>query len=357
MAAALSGTARRPLIPVGSAPERRREQPGRRHADLWLQLTPRQRLVLDRVTAGSSNKEIATQLGVSEQAAKQQVSKLLTRFGVESRTALAQSALAIRITGQRESDLPLEYLFDLAPVAMAMTSGPEHVFRAVNRTFTQLFGDRDGWIGYRLRDLLMEAEPALLPLVDAAYQAGTGTQQGGVPVKWTGRDGATERSLMITVEPTRRAAGAVSGLVFFGVDVTEEIDLRVRLQTAQAQEQAIVQRLPGRIAVIVVDRAGLPVTTTGPLTEILGEPLQPDVVLAAQAPRYALRWADTGLPLSAANSPSVRALAGEDVTAELVGRVHRDGPAIKLRVSARPMRGANDEIVSAVLVLEELPAD
>jgi len=132
--------------------ERRRARPGRRVADLWLQLTPRQRRVLDLVAASASNKDIATVLGVSEQAAKQQVSKLLSRFGVESRTALAQSALAIRITGQRESDLPLEYLFDLAPVAMAMTSGPDHMFRAVNRTFTELFGDREGWIGYRLKE-------------------------------------------------------------------------------------------------------------------------------------------------------------------------------------------------------------
>ncbi|HEV2009802.1 MAG TPA: LuxR C-terminal-related transcriptional regulator [Candidatus Limnocylindria bacterium] len=203
--------------------ERRRSQPGRRFADFWLSLTPRQRLVLDLVSTGASNKEIATKLGTSEQAAKQQVSKLLARFGVESRTGLARSALAIRITGQRASDLPLEYLFDLAPMAMAITTGPEHVFRAVNRTFTELFGDRDGWLGLSLRDVLTPAEAALIPFVDAIYRLGDRLQREGLPIRWSDPDGgAVDRTLTMTIQPTKDATGAVTGLVFFGLDVTSD---------------------------------------------------------------------------------------------------------------------------------------
>ncbi|HEY8805996.1 MAG TPA: PAS domain-containing protein [Candidatus Limnocylindria bacterium] len=334
--------------------ERRRARPGRRVADLWLQLTPRQRRVLDLVAASASNKDIATVLGVSEQAAKQQVSKLLSRFGVESRTALAQSALAIRITGQRESDLPLEYLFDLAPVAMAMTSGPDHMFRAVNRTFTELFGDREGWIGYRLKELLTEPEAALLPLVDAVYRSGGGVQRVGVPVRLTGPDGPIERSLTITVEPTRNAAGAVGGLVFFGVDVTEEIALRARLQAAEDQQHAIVQQLPGEVGVVVVNADGRVVMVTGPIRDMIGGSLEPDVPLARQTPRYGMRWADTGVPLGPTDSPSVRALAGEEVAADLVGRTLADGPEYRMHISARPIRDVHGGITGAVMVFERL---
>ncbi|HEV2250946.1 MAG TPA: LuxR C-terminal-related transcriptional regulator [Candidatus Limnocylindria bacterium] len=334
--------------------DRRRAQPGRRLADLWLQLTPRQRRVLDLVAAGSSNKEIATQLGTSEQAAKQHVSKLLSRFGVESRTALAQSALAIRITGQRDSDLPLEYLFDLAPVAMAMTSGPDHVFRAINHAFSELFGDREGWIGYRLRELLTEPEAALLPLVDAVYQSGGGVQRVGVPVRLTGPAGPIQRSLTITVEPTRTAAGAVGGLVFFGIDVTEEVQLRERLQSAEAERQAIVQQLPGGIGLVVLHADGRVAAMTGSIMELIGGSLDPAVPLASQTPRYAMRWADTGVPLGPADSPSVRALAGEEVAADLVGRALPDGPEYRMRVSARPIRGAHGKITGAVMVFERL---
>ena len=52
-------------------------------------LTPRQRQVLALVRLGNTNKEIATALGITEQAAKVQVSKLIRKFGVANRVALA----------------------------------------------------------------------------------------------------------------------------------------------------------------------------------------------------------------------------------------------------------------------------
>ena len=334
--------------------ERRQPHPGRRAADLWLRLSPRQRAILELLGTGVSNKEIASRLGVSEQAIKQQVSKLLARFGVESRAALAQSALAIRLTGQRDSDLPLEYLFDLAPVAIAMTTGPEHLVRAVNRAFIDLFGDRDGWIGHRLGDLLTESEAAVLPLVDAVYRAGSGVQRVGVPVRWTGPDGPTERSLTIKVEPTRNAALEVTGLAFFGIDVSEQIDLGVRLRTSEAQRDAIVQQLPSGVGVIVVDHAGRPLVMTGPVKDLLGTAVLAGVPLAQQAPRFAMRWAESGAPLTATDSPSVRALAGETLVADVIGHLGDGGAVYSLRLSARPIRGPGEVITGAVMVFERL---
>jgi PAS domain S-box-containing protein len=55
-------------------------------------LTERQRQVLALVRRGRTNKEIASTLGVSEQAAKVQVSKLLRKFGVQNRAALVGAA-------------------------------------------------------------------------------------------------------------------------------------------------------------------------------------------------------------------------------------------------------------------------
>jgi DNA-binding CsgD family transcriptional regulator len=55
-------------------------------------LTSRQSEVLRLVRLGHSNKEIAARLGISEQAAKAQVSKLLRRFRVHNRAALVAMA-------------------------------------------------------------------------------------------------------------------------------------------------------------------------------------------------------------------------------------------------------------------------
>lgn len=55
-------------------------------------LTARQRQVLRLLPEGHTNKEIAQRLGISEQAAKVQISKLLRKFGVHNRAALAAIA-------------------------------------------------------------------------------------------------------------------------------------------------------------------------------------------------------------------------------------------------------------------------
>lgn len=55
-------------------------------------LTERQREVLTLVRAGRTNKEIAAVLGIGEQGAKVQVSKLLRKFGVHNRAALVTAA-------------------------------------------------------------------------------------------------------------------------------------------------------------------------------------------------------------------------------------------------------------------------
>src|SRR5262245_47322998 len=57
-----------------------------------VHLTPREEQVLRHVQAGESNKEIAEDLGISEQAVKALVSRLLLKFQVSNRTTLAAEA-------------------------------------------------------------------------------------------------------------------------------------------------------------------------------------------------------------------------------------------------------------------------
>ena len=51
-----------------------------------LTLTPREHQVLELLAEGLSNKEIASQLGVSPHTAKFHVTALLDKFGAETRT-------------------------------------------------------------------------------------------------------------------------------------------------------------------------------------------------------------------------------------------------------------------------------
>ena len=65
---------------------------GRTAAGSSVQLSPRQREVLDHVLQDLSNKEIGARLNVSERTVKFHVSRLLAKFGVHDRLSLKREA-------------------------------------------------------------------------------------------------------------------------------------------------------------------------------------------------------------------------------------------------------------------------
>jgi DNA-binding CsgD family transcriptional regulator len=62
-----------------------------------LKLTARQLEVLDRVIAGSSNKEIAADLRISLQTTKWHVSRLMIKYRANCRAALVREAVLSRL--------------------------------------------------------------------------------------------------------------------------------------------------------------------------------------------------------------------------------------------------------------------
>ena len=57
-------------------------------------LTPRQNVILRSVARGKTNKDIAAELGISEQGVKVHISRLLERYGAENRVELVSLARA-----------------------------------------------------------------------------------------------------------------------------------------------------------------------------------------------------------------------------------------------------------------------
>ena len=62
-----------------------------------LHLTPRQHRLVRAIVRGRTNREIADELGMSEQTVKNQLSVVFQRFDVRSRLELAVAALRRRI--------------------------------------------------------------------------------------------------------------------------------------------------------------------------------------------------------------------------------------------------------------------
>ena len=75
-------------------------------------LTPRQKETLALVVAGASNKQIASELGVSEETVKRHLYDIFNKRGYESRSHLISSILGKRI---RKLELELETIRSLSP--------------------------------------------------------------------------------------------------------------------------------------------------------------------------------------------------------------------------------------------------
>src|SRR6267142_1036615 len=200
-------------------------------------ITPRELQVLARVLRGESNKAIANALGVSEQAIKEHVSRLMHKLNVPNRAALAEAGSRIELTG--------------------------------------------------------------------------GT---GLPREWV----VESRVIDLVIQPLHDEAGAVNGIVSFAVDVTELVAERRRMQMP-SEIGPVLELIPN--AVVIVDPQGQIVRMND------------------AARRMKIRVERWDLPIA-------RALRGETVAPEPYSCIVGDPPAMKLlKVSARPMRDAKDEIV------------
>jgi DNA-binding NarL/FixJ family response regulator len=65
-----------------------------------MPLTAREMQVLDLVTAGMTNRAVASSLGISERTAREHVARILLKLRVESRVEAAVLATQWRRSGQ-----------------------------------------------------------------------------------------------------------------------------------------------------------------------------------------------------------------------------------------------------------------
>lgn len=327
---------------------------GRRDADR-IDLTDRQREVLQLVAEGLENKEIAGLLGISEQGVKQQVSVLLKKFQVPSRASLTRTAITMRVLGTvaHPNAPPLENLFDRAPLLMAVTSGPDHRYILANREYVRFFGER-GYVGRTVRECFPDLPDERAARLDHAYATGEPYREVNArrPVAMPGEP-PRDAYLTFTAEPLRDASGSITGLAIYGWDVTEELRARERLERLSEEQSALLEQLP--CGLIQTDRRGRAVIVNAVARRMLGgspDPARPAYEQVGEADWY-LRYATSGAPLRQDEAPSSRAINGWPFDDDLLVR-RRDGADIRVRTSARPLYDAHGSVVGSIITLIEL---
>jgi PAS domain-containing protein len=314
-------------------------------------LTSRQRQVLDLVVRGLGNKAIASELGIGEQAAKEQVSTLLRRFGATNRAALAEIGTQLHIMGVTDGDTGwLPYLFMAAPMGMQVFRGPDHLIVATNETARKAT-DRDV-IGLPLREGYPLTADRIGPMLEHVLATGERHVEYEFSGTWV-RDGQMQASYSdFVLQPIKGSDGTVTDVVLFGADVTERVLARRRAEQLNAEQLAIFDLM--QEGVMVADGDGRLLKINDAARRIAGIPDDFTGVVEDHVGLFQLRHPD-GRPLDYPEHPIIRALAGEKVPwTELIVFNPKRRADVSLRVAAVPMRASDGTIIGGVVTFRPL---
>lgn len=197
-----------------------------RRATAGFHLTAREHEILELVLQGEQNKEIAARLGLAEQSVKEHVSDLLRKFGVRNRAALGVAGAHLALVGEPLLERTwFPQLFRGASVHIALTRGPHHLYVAVNDSFAKAVG-RDV-VGRTMREAFPELESSgHFEVADRVYQTGEPFVAHEAPAVWDGGSGTRLTYTDGVLQALRGDDGAIEGLVFFAIDVTEPVRAR-----------------------------------------------------------------------------------------------------------------------------------
>ncbi len=157
-----------------------------------------------------------------------------------------------RLRSQADAErLRWRALLHLAPAAIAVLRGPDHVFEFVNPEYLRATGRHaPDLIGKRIREALPElAGQGLFELLDDVYRTGEVAVGSERLVRLgLGQDHLEDRYFTFVYQRFHNAAGEVEGIFVHAVDVTEQVRARQRIEENEKRLSAIFNQASVGIA-------------------------------------------------------------------------------------------------------------
>jgi len=288
-------------------------------------------------------------------------------------TATGERLVAQARGASRDADAErqrLRDLFNLAPAMIAVTHGPNHLFEFVNPVYERVSGRS-------VADLIGKTVAAVFPeaaatnnvafaLLAQVYETGEPFVGKELPLMYD-RDGDGQREeafFNLVYQPTKDTSGRVRGILFHGVEVTDEVIARRRTEQLTADLRASRDRLQQVLdvlpeAVLIADTAPTFLMGNAAARDLLGVDVagQP-VPVGADATVYETYSAShlDGTPLPPDEMPLQHTmLAGEAVRGDqFLLRNAATGEAVPVLANAVPLRDDVGAVAGAIVVFQDI---
>jgi PAS domain S-box-containing protein len=143
-------------------------------------------------------------------------------------------------------------LYFQAPSCMGILKGPNHVYELANPLYLQLI-DRSDIIGKTVKEVLPELESqGIFDFLDTVYTTGNTFSANEMRVQFDhkGTGELVDTYLNFIYQAHRDNEGQIDGIVFFAIDVTEQVLSRRKIEESEKRYRQIVETAQEGIWVI-----------------------------------------------------------------------------------------------------------
>ena len=155
------------------------------------------------------------------------------------RARLFEAAQSARADAEA-AEARLRHVFEQAPVAVAVLTGPEHVYTVVSPRYAKSPGNGKPLLGRSVRDVFPELEDTGLPeTMDRVYATGEPYFAAERQVFLVNPESAVKEEHYFNVgyQPLRDAAGQVYAIASVAYDITEQVRARREVEAARAEAE------------------------------------------------------------------------------------------------------------------------
>jgi PAS domain S-box-containing protein len=144
-------------------------------------------------------------------------------------------------------------MFEEAPVSMSILKGKDHVFTAANNEYYKLTGRKEDIIGKTVREVFPEiSDQQYFEWLDKVFDTGEtfSSDECLLRIQVNKDSDRSDKYIDFMYQPFTNEAGQIEGIFYFGVDITEKVIARKKIEESEERFRVIFEQASVGVAVV-----------------------------------------------------------------------------------------------------------